>query len=171
MNIFTKFLDFPLISRVRRNHGLEHATLHVLTERHPGLPMAGHSDFGGFWILGNLEIEDLASAVQEALTRLNAGESQLAVHPTCGTNFAAGILAGSAAVLAMTGVGPRLRDKAERLPLALTLATAALMLAQPLGLLLQEQVTTSGQPGTLQVVKITRQPGHRIQAFRIVTVG
>ena len=172
MNIFKHILDFPLISRVRRNHGLEHATLHVLTERHPGLPMAGHSDFGGFWILGDLDIEDLASAVQEALARLNSGESQLAVHPTCGTNFAtAGILAGSAAVLAMTGVGPRMRDKAERLPLALTLATAALMLAQPLGLLLQEQVTTSGQPGALRVVKIIRQPGNRIKAHRVVTLG
>src|SRR5512146_3538660 len=95
--------EIPFISRVRRNHGLEHATLHILSERHPGLPMAGHSDFGGFWIVGNLEVDDLQSAVDEALERMNNGEEELAIHPNCGTNFAtAGVMAGGAAFLAMT---------------------------------------------------------------------
>lgn len=166
-----RLLEVPFFSRVRRNHGLEHATLHILAERHPGQPMAGHSDFAGFWIVGDLEIDDLQSAVEEALSRLNSGEGKLAIHENCGTNFAtAGVLAGSAAFVAMSGAGKRFRDKLERLPLAMTLATVALILAQPLGLAVQENVTTSGRPGALRVVKITAQPG-RIKAHRIVTAG
>jgi hypothetical protein len=164
-------MEIPFFSRVRRNHGLEHATLHILADRHPGQPMAGHSDFAGFWIVGDLEIDDLRSAVDEALRRLNAGENKLAIHPNCGTNFAtAGVLAGSAAFMAMTGAGKGFREKLERLPLAMTLATVALMLAQPLGLAVQENVTTSGRPGQLRIVKITAQPG-RIKAHRVVTAG
>ena len=59
---FQSLLDTPIISRVRRNHGLEHATLHVLAERHPGLSIAGHSNPGGFWILGDVSTEEVRSA-------------------------------------------------------------------------------------------------------------
>jgi hypothetical protein len=166
------FLDSPLISRVRRNHGLEHATLHILAERHPGLPMAGHSDWRGFWIVGDLETADLSSAVDEALRRMNNGESQLAVHPFCGTNMVtAGVLAGGAAALAMFGAGRRLQDKLERLPLAMSLATLALIAAQPVGMALQQQVTTSGRPGNLQVISILPKAGGRVKTHRIVTEG
>ncbi len=48
---FQGLLDTGLISRIRRNHGLEHATLHVLAERHPGQPVAGHSDQRVFGLL------------------------------------------------------------------------------------------------------------------------
>jgi hypothetical protein len=172
MNKQKPLLELPFISRVRRNHGLEHATLHVLSERHPGRSMAGHSDTGGFWIVGDLDLDDLQSAVDEALERLNAGEEKLAIHPNCGTNFAtAGIMAGGAAFLAMTGAGRRTRDKMERLPLAMTLATLALVFAQPLGLTVQAQVTTSGRPGALRVTRITPQQNGRIKTFRVATTG
>ena len=116
---FSDLLAYPPISRVRRNHGLEHATLYVLAERRPGRSLAGHSDFRGFWIIGDVETPELDAAVNDALRRLNTGETQLAVHPFCGTNLAtAGILAGGAAALAMFGAGRRWRDKLDRLPLA-----------------------------------------------------
>jgi hypothetical protein len=169
---FTGFLDAPLISRVRRNHGLEHATLHILAERHPGLPMAGHSDWRGFWIVGDLETADLKAAINEALLRMNSGESQLAVHPFCGTNMVtAGVLAGGAAALAMFGAGRRLQDKLERLPLAMSLATLALILAQPLGMTLQRQVTTSGAPGDLRVVSVLPKARGSVKTHRVLTEG
>jgi hypothetical protein len=165
-------LAYPPISRVRRNHGLEHATLYVLAERRPGRSLAGHSDFRGFWIIGDVETEELNAAVSEALRRLNTGESQLAVHPFCGTNLAtAGILAGGAAALAMFGAGRRWRDKLDRLPLAMSLATLALIFAQPLGMTLQREVTTSGVPGALRVVRITPQVRGQIKAHRVLTEG
>ena len=36
MSILDPILNLPILSRIRRNHGLEHATLHVLSRRHPG---------------------------------------------------------------------------------------------------------------------------------------
>jgi hypothetical protein len=172
INDLRGILEYAPISRVRRNHGLEHATLHVLAERHPGRPLAGHSDFGGFWILGDLSVEELASAIQEARARLSSGESKLAVHPNCGTNFAtSGVLAGLAAAVAMFGVGKRARDNLDRLPLAILLATLALIISQPLGLQLQEHVTTSGALGMLRVVEIIPRAQGNIKAHRVVTEG
>jgi hypothetical protein len=165
-------LSLPPIDRVRRNHGLEHATLHILAQRHPKISLAGHSDTGGYWILGNLTTEEVQSAAEEALERLRNGERSLAVHPYCGTNFAtAGILAGVTASLAMLGAGRRFRDKLERLPLAVTLATLALMLAQPLGALLQEQVTTSGRPDGLEILRVVPKKRGKITVHRVATRG
>ena len=73
-------LDLPFVLETRRNHALEHATLHVLAESHPGAPMAGHSNPTGFFNLGNLPTAEVQSAVTQALSRLRAGESQLAIH-------------------------------------------------------------------------------------------
>ena len=171
-NRFGSVLEMPLISRIRRNHGLEHATLNLLAKRQSGKAMGGHSDHRGFWILGELSTEEVTAAVNEALDRLRNGESSLAVHPNCGTNFAtSGILAGSMAGISMMGAGERARDKIERLPMAITLATLALIVSRPLGLLLQQRVTTSGNPGGLEVVKILVQPRGNLMVHRIVTRG
>jgi hypothetical protein len=160
------------MGRIRRHHALEHATLHVLAERLPRRSMAGYSDWRGFWILGELSLEDVHTAVQEAQSRLQNGEHALAVHPNCGTNFVvSGSLAGMAAVLALFGVGRRRRDWLERLPLAASLATLALILAQPLGFLIQEQITTSADLGSMQVVEITAGRRGPMPAFRILTRG
>jgi hypothetical protein len=159
-------------SRLQRNHGLEHATLHMLAETHPHLSLAGHSDMGGFWILGNVETEELRGAVSEALGRMQNGEHELAVHPNCGTNFVAtGALAGLAAWTGMLGAGSSTRDKFERLPIVIGLATIALLAGQPLGLLLQARVTTSGYPGSLEVVDIQASQRGRVRAHRVVTRG
>jgi hypothetical protein len=165
-------LSVAPVSRVRRNHGLEHATLHILSERYPKISLAGHSDVGGFWVIGDVSTEDLRSAAEEALQRMRSGEHNLAVHPNCGTNFVtAGTLAGVAAAVAMLGAGKRTRDKVERIPLAASLATVALMFAQPMGLKIQERVTTSGDPEALSIVAVQPSRRGRIQAHRVITQG
>jgi hypothetical protein len=134
--------------------------------------LAGHSDMGGFWIVGDVPSELLHTAVQEAIGRLRSGESQLAIHPNCGTNYAtAGALAGLAGAAAMLGTGKRLQDKLNRLPFAVMLATIALIIAQPLGLLLQARVTTSGHPGSLEVTEITHKKQGRMTVHRVETRG
>jgi hypothetical protein len=170
--LFKSLMNIQPVSRIRRNHGLEHATLHILAERHPNQSMAGHSDARGFWILGNIPIEDVQEAIEEALQRMRNGEHDLAVHQNCGTNFVtAGSLAGLAAGVSMLGAGRRVRDKAERLPMAMAMATLALILGQPLGAKLQRHVTTSGEPGEMEVTEIvaTRRGGMR--AYRVSTRG
>ena len=170
MSFLDPIINVPLISRIRRNHGLEHATLHILSTRHPGKKMGGYSDFKGFWLVGDLNTEQVREGAVEALHRLKAGEHHLAVHPNCGTNFAtAGSLAGLAGVMGMLGVGNRKRDKIERLPLVATLATLALILAQPLGLSVQKHLTTSGKPGTLEIVDVIPSHRGRMKSHRILT--
>lgn len=170
--LFQTLLSAFPVSRIRRNHGLEHATLHILSERFPKTSLAGHSDMGGFWVLGNVSTEDVQAAVEEGLHRMRNGEHNLAVHPNCGTNFVtAGTFAGVAASVAMFGVGRRFRDKLERVPLAASLATLALMFAQPMGLLIQERVTTSGIPDKMEIVDILPTRRGRIMAHRVITEG
>lgn len=167
----TGVMDTPVVSRIRRNHGLEHATIHLLSKGAVGRPLAGHSDANGFWILGEVPTQELAAAVTEALARLQNGERHLAIHPNCGTNFATyGLAAGLAAFLGLAGAN-RFRDKLERLPLVAVLATGALVLAQPLAFRLQERVTTSGDPGDLQVVEVRKTSLGGRTAHRVVTRG
>lgn len=159
------------LSRIRRNHGLEHATIHMLSRVHPHTRMAGHSDPGGFWLLGNLDTQDVQRAVDEALARLRAGESGLAIHPGCGTNLVtSGIASGLAAALAL-GSARNDRERLERLPLAILFATGALLLSRPLGTRLQQRVTTSGVPGDLRVVEIRRGQRGKFITHRITTAG
>src|SRR5581483_6864729 len=76
------FLNLPYVRRTRRNHGLEHATVHVLNK-----PVSGRSDAGGFWLMGDVSTSEVEAAAREALRRMQNGEHQLAVHPNCGTGL------------------------------------------------------------------------------------
>jgi hypothetical protein len=166
----TSLLDTYPFGQIRRNHGLEHATLHILAQHHPETSIAGHSGPSGFWIIGKVSTEAVREAVAEALQRLRQGERRLAVHANCGTNLVtSGVMAGLAGALAIFGADKGNRDKLERLPLAISLATVALMVAQPVGLLLQARVTTSGEPGTLEVVEIRSSQRGNLQAHRVIT--
>ena len=164
------FLELPMIKHIRQNHALEHATLHTLSNHLLNTMLMGHSDAGGFWIIGEAPPEMLHAAVQEALSRLRAGENQLAIHPNCGTNYiTAGTLAGFAGAAAMIGSGKRLQDKLERLPFVAALATLALLISQPLGLLIQARITTSGDLGSLEVTSISHKSQGRLTVHRVQT--
>ena len=147
-------LDLPVISRIRRNHGLEHASLNILALSNPTLALAGISFPAGFFVLGEVETNQLRAAVFQALNRMQNGEKHLAVHPNCGTNYVtSGILAGFLAWLGMIGARNK-REKLERLPVLISLATLAIIFTRPLGLIIQERITTSGEPANLQIVDI-----------------
>ena len=83
-----KILEFPTYLATRRNHALEHATIHMLARKYADKNLAGHSNPTGFFLFGDMSTEDIRTAVNEAMARLRAGESELAIHPGCGTNFA-----------------------------------------------------------------------------------
>jgi hypothetical protein len=144
-------LDAPLISRTRRNHGLEHATLHVLSQRFPNKRLGGHSSASGFFIVGDVSAEAVCDAALEALRRMQNGERRLAIHPGCGTNYVVtGVLSGLLAWLGMSGAKTN-RERFERLPLVMTLSMLGLFISQPLAPVIQERVTTSGEPGSLTI--------------------
>ncbi|MER3469342.1 MAG: hypothetical protein C4314_05250, partial [Thermoflexus sp.] len=63
-------LEWSPVRRIRRNHALEHATVHLLSQRFPGQPMAGRSTPSGFYLYGNVPMEAVVAAAHEALERL-----------------------------------------------------------------------------------------------------
>ena len=164
-------LDFPLPSRIRRNHGLEHASLNILNPRFPERTLAGYSTPSGFFVLGNVATEDLRAAVMQALTRLQMGERHLAIHPHCGTNYvAAGFVAGLLAWLGMAGAKSR-REKVDRLPFVIALAMLGFLISQPLGPKIQERITTSGNPEGMTIVDIFPVKVGWFTLHRVVTQG
>lgn len=163
-------LAAPPVDRIRRNHGLEHATIHVLSAR-KRKSMAGYSDVGGFYLMGELDTDDVADGAGEALRRINNGEHDLALHPNCGTNFVtAGVFAGLAAFTGLFGARSW-RDKLERLPLVFALATAAIIFAQPVGLKIQANITTSGAMNGLEIISVKKIADSPAVVHRIETRG
>ena len=147
-------LNLPLVARMRRNHALEHATIHVLAEKHRPLNVVGRSTFNGYYLYGDLTTEMVTEAAHEALARLKAGEHHLAIHPNCGTNL---VTAGSLAGLATFAVlGSSKKRGLSLLPNALLAATAALVLAQPIGPRLQAHVTTLADLGDITIKDVRR---------------
>lgn len=173
-NQLQSLLNVPMISRMRRNHGLEHATIHMMSRRHPNKTFIGRSDSRGFFFFGNVSTEELNNAIDEALTRLRRGESRLALHSNCGTNYlTTAVLVATTSFLALMGTDKNDRpgDRLLRLPLAIVAAVFALILAQPLGALLQKHLTTSSHPGSLEVISIRRITTGRPTIHRILTRG
>jgi hypothetical protein len=162
-------LDLPFILETRRNHALEHATLHVLAAKYPQRPMAGHSNPTGFFILGDFPTEDVQSAVTQALMRLRAGERDLAIHAGCGTNLATtALLAGTFAWCVLRG-GRSTFGRILRLPFALAFAVIGALLSQPLGPLIQQRITTDADVGNLQIVDVRPSLRGRVTAHRVIT--
>jgi hypothetical protein len=153
--IIVNILDYPLILNTRRNHGLEHATIHVLAAQKPGRPLAGRSTPFGFYLYGDVGDEELQAAAQEALNRLGRGEKRLAIHPGCGTNYLTSGAAASLGALAVLSIGDR-KARWSRLPDVLIAATLALIVAQPIGPKLQEHITTCAEMGNLRIAALRR---------------
>jgi hypothetical protein len=166
------FINWPIITKIRRNHGLEHATIHLLSRNRQGnLSIVGHSDWGGFTLYGPVTPAEIEAAATEALARLRRGEAELAVHPRCGTVLATtGLLTGLAAFLAIgLDSGSNNRFRWGSIPAAILSATVAAIFAQPLGLHLQRHYTTSGHPGSLEITGVRAVPHRHVITHRVET--
>jgi hypothetical protein len=153
-----------LIGTVRRNHALEHATISVLTNKAgQDIRLVGRATNTGFYLYGNLTEDRVRESTLEALERLRRGEGHLAVSPLCGTNLAvAGILAGLASLVALGN-----RNRVERIPNVLLASMLAMLVAQPLGGLVQKYFTTDPDLSDTEFVGI-REGGRRAGRFHKV---
>jgi hypothetical protein len=157
-------LDMPFVAALRRNHALEHATMHILAQRQPYLNAVARTALDGFYVYGMVDTRALADTASEGLARLQAGETDLAVHPRCGTNLAvAGFLAGLAAFLAVGSSRRRL----STFPRFVLAATLAVIVAQPLGLMIQQHVTTSSDVAGLSIRTVTRRVVGRFTIHKV----
>jgi hypothetical protein len=156
-------LDLPLILETRRNHALEHATLHMLARTNKG-NMAGHSNPTGFFLLGNFSTQEVWINATEALERLREGESGLAIHAGCGTNFATTALLAGALSWSVLRSGKSTLTRLLLLPFAVTAAVVGVLIARPLGPVLQQRYTTEANMGALQIIDIipVRNGVHRV---------
>ena len=156
-------LNLPFILETRRNHALEHATLHLLARKYK-TAMAGHSNPTGFYLLGEFELEDIADAATEAIKRLKSGESGLAVHEGCGTNLAVAALLPATFAWAPLRGARSTRWRLLLIPLALVFALFGYFLSKPLGPWLQKHITTEADLGDMRITQIlfVRKGLHRI---------
>ena len=156
-------LDLPFILETRRNHALEHATLHMLAHTYKS-NMAGHSNPTGFFLLGDFSTPDVWAAATEALERLREGESGLAIHAGCGTNMATTALLSATLGWSVLRGAKSTLTKFLLLPIAVAFAVIGVLLARSLGPWLQKYVTTEANMGHMQIVDIIpiRKGVHRV---------
>ena len=137
---------------VRENHALEHATIVLLNKRFPESRLSGVSFASGFFVFGDVPTETVRLAADQALTRLRGGEPEMAIHERCGTNLAvAGMLTGLSAMTVA-----RMRKPFNTFNNVILASTAALVLARPLGLLVQRYVTTRTPGESMSIRGIRR---------------
>ena len=162
--ILDPILDLPPYLATRRNHAVEHATLKILARKYDDKTLAGHSNPTGFFLFGDIALEDIRDAIDEAMRRLRAGEKDLAIHPGCGTNVATSLLLpATLAWMPLQGARSN-RWRLLLIPIALTFALFGYLLSKPLGPWLQRNITTEADLGNLRVTEIVavRKGVHRV---------
>jgi hypothetical protein len=139
--------------RTRQNHALEHATVTLLAQTMPHLNASARSNARGFVIFADLPVGEVRAASQEALQRLQAGESELAIHPNCGTNLAVGLsLAMISSLVALTALRPR-----TRIATVMAGSVAGITVARPVGTLMQRYITTLPEVADVRIRSVRRR--------------
>lgn len=168
-----------LISRVRRNHALEHATIHVLSERGTRFGVQGNATWGGYYLnlYGDVDLAAVEEAARDALRRMQGGEAQLAIHPNCGT-----VLLTTAALTTLTSQGVFAVEQRRAglakldsgsflaiLPTAVLATVFAIIISRPLGMYFQT-FTTDGRPGPNMQIEAVRErhPSPLTHIFRVL---
>lgn len=151
-----------IIDRIRRNHGLEHATVALMLARQGPMRIVGRSNHAGFYVYADVETERLRDYAEEALVRLQRGEAHLAVSPMCGTNIAvAGVLAGFTSYLALRTADGHV----DGLTKAVLAGIVSVVASQPLGRLVQVHATTSPELASVRITSVDRLSGrvHKVR--------
>jgi uncharacterized protein DUF6391 len=139
--------------RTRQNHALEHATVTLLSQSLPTLNASARSNSRGFIIFADVPVDEVRQAAEEALERLQAGESELAIHPNCGTNLAVGLsLAMVGSLFALTALRPR-----TRIATVAAGSLAGITVARPVGTLMQRYVTTLADVQDVRLKSVCRR--------------
>jgi len=156
-----------LLTRIRRNHALEHATVALLAQKLEGRArLVGRAGLTGFYLYGDLPGEMVEEAAKEALKRLQRGQEELALSPFCGTNLAVTVLLTALASLFLSQ-GTRGWQRLKRL---IDAALLALLLAQPLGRLAQKYLTTSTDLAGVRIRQVIRRGEGKQTVYKVETV-
>ncbi len=152
---------------IRQVHALEHATVWILSNPSNSTKskfstsylstdnetIGGLSTEKGFYLYGDINPNRLRRAVALALTRLQQGEWNLALHPRCGTNSSVAMMLTAGMVMTAHFTLPR-----EPIHQLLGVGLAGLTanyLAADIGMYVQKYITTA-IPFNLKVKNITK---------------
>ena len=152
---------------VRQVHALEHATVWMLGDlvntrqakfstsylSADNETIGGLSTEKGFYLYGEIDPSKLRMAVTQALSRLQQGEWNLALHPRCGTNSS--VAAMLVATMTMTAHITLPRSPLHQIMGVGLAAMAANYLAPELGIYVQKYITTA-IPFNLKLQNITK---------------
>ena len=152
---------------IRQVHALEHATIWMLSNplnsrkgrfstsylSADNETIGGLSTERGFYLYGDINALKLRKAVSSALTRLQQGEWNLALHPRCGTNSS--VAAMLTAGMSMTAHLMLPREPIHQLVGMGFAALTANYLAPDIGMYVQKYVTTA-IPFNLKLKNITK---------------
>lgn len=164
--------SLDVLGRLRRNHALEHATMHMLSAKLPARNLVGRATPGGFVIYGEAPTDAIIEAAREGLRRLQAGQRQLAVHPNCGTSLVlSGIMAGLGAFLILNRKTKSLWERILLLPLACAAATLGIMASRPLGPLVQAWLSTASDVQGLRITGANRTVRAGVPVHTILTTS
>ncbi len=171
-------MSTDLITKIRRNHGLEHATIHVLSSQYKGFGAQGNATLNGFHLnlFADIPADAIEKAAAEALQRMKDGEESLALHPNCGT-----VLLTTAALATLAGQAifafERQRSGKNKLnaldflgilPSAILGVVMALIVSKPAGMFFQSY-TTTGKPGTMEIESVKKiSPPWVSRIFRVL---
>jgi hypothetical protein len=132
----------------------------------PGTRIAGRATIRGFHIYGNISNEEVSQAAHEGLTRLKHGEHDLAVSPFCGTNIvASAVLAGLASFLVLRG-----GKRKGNLQTAILASLTGIVIAQPIGRLIQKHLTTSPDVASVDIAEVSSSGKGRLTHHNVKTL-
>ena len=153
-----------MINAIRQNHALEHATIALLFKRLEGkVRLIGRAGLGSFHIYGDIPTDIIEEAAREALQRLQEGDEELAVSPMCGTNLVvSGILAGLASIIA-----GRKRRGLSKLSSVIQASIIAMLIAQPLGRLVQKHLTTTADLTNVSIMRVVKSGEGKLTRHKI----
>jgi hypothetical protein len=136
----------------------------MLARQYDDKTLAGHSNPTSFYLFGEMTTQDVRDAVNEAMTRLRAGEKELAIHPGCGTNLATSMVLPATLALFPFQGSRSSRGRLLLLPIAVVFGILGFFLSKPLGPWLQRNVTTQADLGDMRVTEIlhVRKGVHRV---------
>lgn len=161
-----KLEDVLFGRRIRQNHALEHATITILSGMIPELSISARSSSSGFLIFGDVDLGLLRRALDEALSRLQAGEAELAIHPNCGTNLAVGV----SLITIGTLLGMASSQTRTRVATAAASSLAGWVAARPLGEYIQRHFTTLPDLQGVRVTDIARRKFLGMTFIEVTTV-
>lgn len=133
---------------LRKNHGLEHATVNVLEREFGYKNLAGYAENSGFYIIGADNVHLVEEAARRGLRLMRSGYSDLAIHRRCGTsltvaNFVSAVI--FLLLLFYTGY-----FSLFYIIMAIIIAN---IVAKPLGMFVQQYFTTTSDVGDIQIVR------------------